>query len=206
MSARTPLVLFVVALVLLGYVLVFERGRPGRREINARSGLLVEGLVRDRITRIRIESDDDRVSLRREGEGFDETWTLEEPEQGAADPEAVEDYIRNWEFAIPVRTLEDPSDEDVRQFGVDEPIAEVTFEMGRAVVRVSLGAGTPIDGGGYVRIDADKPVIVVGKDVVELFHHKVEAFTIQGDAGAPLLSDLLDAGPSDAGSEGDTAP
>ncbi|MBW2509947.1 MAG: DUF4340 domain-containing protein, partial [Deltaproteobacteria bacterium] len=128
------------------------------------------------------------------------------PEQGAADPEAVEDYIRNWEFAIPVRTLENPSDEDVRQFGVDEPIAEVAFEMGRAVVRVSLGAGTPIDGGGYVRIDGDKPVIVVGEDVVELFHHKVDAFTIKGDAGAPLLSDLLDAGPSDAGSEGDTAP
>jgi hypothetical protein len=205
MSARVPLVLFVVALVLLGYVLAFERGRPGRREINARSGLLVEPLVRDRITRIRIASGDDRVSLRREGEGFDETWTLEEPAPGAADPEAVEDYIRNWEFAIPIRTLENPSDDDVRQFGVDEPTAEVALEMGRAVVRVSLGAGTPVDGGGYVRIDDDEPVIVVGKDVVDLFNRSVDAFAIKGDAGAPLLSDLMDAGPSDAGSEADAA-
>jgi hypothetical protein len=141
--------------------------------------------------------------LRREGKGFDETWTLEEPYQGAADPEAVEDYIRNWEFAIAVRTLEDPSAEDVRQFGVDKPTASVTFEMGRAEVRVSLGAGVPVDGGGYLRIDQEKPVIVVGKDVVELFHRRADGFAIKGDAGAPLLSDLIDAGSMDAGSETD---
>jgi hypothetical protein len=207
MSARTPLVLFVIALVLLGYVLVFERGRPGRSEINSRSGLLVEMLVRDRITGIRIASGDDRVALRREGEGFDEAWTLEEPYEGPGDSEAIEDYIRNWEFAIPVRTLEDPSPEDIVQFGVDKPKAEVTFEMGRAKVRVSLASGTPVDGGGYVRIDDDERVIVVGKDVVELFNGTADAFAIKGDAGAPLLSDLMDGGELDASTDtADAAP
>ena len=47
MSARTPIVLLVIALVLLGYILAFERGRPGRSEIESRTGLLVEALVRD---------------------------------------------------------------------------------------------------------------------------------------------------------------
>jgi len=204
MSARTPLVLFVIALVLLGYILAFERGRPSRSEINSRSGLVVEALVRDRITGIRIASGDDRVALRREGEGFDETWTLEEPYEGPGDPGPIEDYIRNWEFAIPVRTLEDPSPEDIEQFGVDTPTAEVTFEMGRAEVRVSLASGTPVDGGGYVRIDDEKPVVVVGKDVVELFRRTADAFAIKGDAGAPLLSDLMDGGATDAST--DAAP
>lgn len=201
MSARTPLVLFVIALLLLGYVLAFERGRPSRSEINSRSGLLVETLVRDRITRIRIASGDDRVALRREGEGFDETWTLEEPYEGPGDPEPIEDYIRNWEFAIPVRTLEDPSPEDIERFGIDAPTAEVTFEMGRAEVQVSLASGTPVDGGGYVRIDDEKPVIVVGKDVVELFGRTADAFALKGDAGAPLLSDLVDGGADDASTD-----
>jgi hypothetical protein len=204
MSARTPLVLFVIALVLLGYVLAFERGRPGRSEINSRSGLLVETLVRDRITGIRIASGDNRVALKREGEGFDEVWTLEEPYEGPADPEPIEDYIRSWEFAIPVRTLEDPSPEDIVQFGIDTPRAEVTFEMGRAEVRVSLASGTPVDGGGYVRIDNERPVIVVGRDVVELFDRTADAFAIEGDAGAPLLSDLMDGGSVDAST--DAAP
>ncbi len=203
MSARTPLVLFVVALALLAYVLAFERGRPSRSELNSRSGLVVEALARERITRIRIASGDDRVTLRREGEGFDEVWTLEEPYDGPANSEPIEDYIRNWEYAIPVRTLQEPSPEDIEQFGIDSPTAEVTFEMGPTKVRISLASGTPVDGGGYLRIDDERPVIVVGKDVVELFARTAEVFAIKGDAGAPLLSDLMDAGPSDAGADAD---
>jgi hypothetical protein len=198
MSARTPIILLVVALVLLGYVLAFERGRPTQKEIDSRSGLLVEGLVRDRITRIRIASGEARIVLRREGEGFDETWTLEEPTEGPADPEPVEDYIRNWEFAIPVRTLESPSAEDIEQFGLGSPKAEVSFEMGPSKVRVSLGSGTPVDGGGYVRVDDGKAVVVIGPDVVALFEQSADTFAVRGDAGAPLLDDLTDAGLEDA--------
>ena len=116
--------------------------------------------------------------------------------------EAIEDYVRNWEYAIPVRTLEDPSPEDIEQFGIDSPTAEVTFEMGRATVRVSLASGTPVDGGGYVRIDDEKPVIVVGKDVVELFSRTADAFALEDDAGAPLLSDLVD---REDGGDGDAS-
>ena len=193
MSARTPIILFVVAAILLAYVLLFERDRPGRAEIDSRSGLLLESVVRERITRIRIASGDERVALVREGEGFDETWTLEEPKQAAADPEVIEDYLRNWEFAIPVRTLQSPSPEDLQNFGIETAKAEVTFEMGRAKVRVSLGSGSPVDGGGYVRIDDGPEVAVVGDDVVALFGSTANAFELKGDAGAPDLLQLVDA-------------
>lgn len=196
MTARVPLILLVVALSLFGYVLVFERGRPARTEIEARSGLLVEGLVRDRITRIRIASGDARTVLRREGEGFDETWTVEEPQQSPADPEKVEDYIRNWEFSVAVRTLEDPSGDDLAQFGANDPAGEVTFEMDRAKVRVTLAAGAPVDGGGYVQIDDERAVSVVGKDVVSLFHRTWDSFAAKTDA--PMLEDLGSPDPDSA--------
>lgn len=188
MTARVPLLLLIVSLLLLGYVLAFERGRPGQTEIEARTGLLVEGLVRDRITRIRIASGEHRTVLRREGEGFDETWTIEEPEASPADLEKVEDYVRNWEFSVPVRTLEDPSDEDRTQFGADSPKGEVTFEMDRAAVRITLASGTPVDGGGYVQIDDERAISVVGNDVVALFERTWDSFAAKTDA--PLLEDL----------------
>lgn len=191
MSARTPIILLVVAALLLAYVMLFERGRPGRKEIDSRSGLLLEAVVRDRITRIRVASGDERMALVRTGEGFDETWTLEEPKQAPADPEAIEDYMRNWEFAIPVRTLQSPNTEDVRSFGLDSPKAEVSFEMGRAKVRVTLGSGEPVDGGGYVRIDDRPEISVVGKDVVALFERTADTFELRDDGGAPDLSDLM---------------
>ncbi|MGB8330758.1 MAG: DUF4340 domain-containing protein [Polyangiales bacterium] len=190
MSARTPIALFVIAAVLLAYVLIFERGRPGRTEIDSRSGLLLQSVVPERISRIRIASGEQRIALVRTGEGFDETWTLEEPKRAPADPEAIEDYLQSWEFAIPVRTLESPTAEDLRNFGIDAPKAEITFEMGRAEVRVSLGTGTPVDGGGYVRIDDQQQVTIVGNDVVALFDLRADAFELKGDAGAPDLSDL----------------
>ena len=196
MSARTPVALLVIAAVLLTYVLLFERGRPGRTEIEARTGLLVEKLVRDRITRIRIASGDERLVLTREGEGFDETWTLLEPREAVADGELVENYMRNWEFAVPVRTLTSPNDQDFESFGLVTPKAEVTFEMGPVSTRVSLGTGAPVDGGGYVRIDGGKSVLVVGDDVVELFSQSADAFAVKNDAGAPLLDDLIDVAPA----------
>ena len=198
MSARTPIILLVVAALLLAYVMLFERGRPGRKEIDSRSGLLLESVVREHITRIRIASGEQRVALLRAGEGFDETWTLEEPKNAPADPEVIEDYLRNWEFAIPVRTLQTPSPQDLENFGMETPKAEVTFEMGRAKVRISLASGVPVDGGGYVRIDDRPEISVVGKDVVALFDRSADAFELKGDAGAPDLSDLLIAAP-DAG-------
>jgi len=195
MSMRAPLALLILVAGLLAYVLLFERDGPGRTEVEARSGLLVESLVRDRITRIRIASGDARIVLRREGEGFDETWTLEQPVQAPADSVAAEDYLRSWEFSIPVRTLQSPNAEDLRVFGIDKPEAEVTFEMGRAKVAVILGSGKPVDGGGYVRIAGDDSVSVVGRDVVELFGWTVESFELAADAGAPLLPEETDAGP-----------
>ncbi len=198
MSARTPIILLVVAAILLAYVMLFERGRPGREEIDARSGLLLEAVVRERITRIRIASGDEPIALLRTGEGFDETWTLEEPKQAPADPEVIEDYLRNWEFAIPVRTLQSPTPEDLRSFGMETPKAVVSFEMGRSKVRISLGSGTPVDGGGYVRIDDRREISVIGEDVVALFAPSAEAFELKDDAGAPDLTDLLIAAP-DAG-------
>jgi hypothetical protein len=191
MNTRTPIVLFIIAAILLAYALLFERGRPGRTEIDSRSGLLLETLFRERITRIRIAAGEDRIVLRREGEGFDETWTLEEPNPGAANPDAIEDYLRNWEFAIPVRTLQSPSAEDIESFGIDRPKAEITFEMASAKTRVVLGSGTPVDGGGYVLIDEGPQVTVVGEDVVALFARTADSFMLHGDAGAPYLSDLV---------------
>jgi len=192
MNPRTPIVLFIIAAILLAYVLLFERGRPGRTEIDSRSGLLLETVVRERITHVRLAAEKERIVLRRDGEGFDETWTLEEPALGAADPDAVEDYLRNWEFAIPVRTLQRPSAADIASFGIDTPRAEITFEMASAKTRVVLGSGTPVDGGGYIRIDEGPQVTVVGEDVTALFTRTADSFVLHGDAGAPYLSDFGD--------------
>ncbi len=68
MTARTPIILAIVVLLLAGYVFFFERDRPGRSEIEARSGFLIESLVRDRLSRIEVSSGDAHMAMSREGE------------------------------------------------------------------------------------------------------------------------------------------
>lgn len=211
MTAKAPIILLVLALLLGSYLFFFERDRPRQSEVEARDGFLVQTLVHDRISRVHISSGDERMAMSRKGEGFDETWTLEQPVEAPADLERVDNYLRSWEFAIASRTLENPSPEDIHNFGLDEPIATVRFELGRADVAVSLGTGAPVDGGGYVRIDDREQVMVVPKSVVELFHLGAEHFRIANDGGAPDLADLLDAEVPDAGVDasqdsGATAP
>lgn len=203
MTARTPLMLLALVLGLGAYLFVFERDGPKQSEIEARDGFLVAPLVRERVTRIRLERGDQTVSLRREGEGFDETWFLEGPVPGDGDSEAIEDFIRNWEFAMPNRTLEEPSDEDLTAFGLDTPTASVTFEMGRTAVRVALGAGKPVDGGGYVRIDDRPQAIVVPGAVVELFEFDIDQFRAE-EGPEPTLDDLV-APEADDDTDEDTA-
>lgn len=198
MTARTPLTLLVLVLLLGAYLFVFETDGPKQSEIEARDGFLLEPLIRERVTRVHLQNGDRSLSARREGEGFDETWTLEAPEAGNGNLDTIEDVLRNWEFAMPRRVLENPSDEDVAEFGLDEPVASAEFEMGRSRVRVVLGSGKPVDGGGYVRVDDRKQAIVVPDAVVELFEFDPADFQAE-EGSEPTLDDLVPDGAEDAG-------
>ena len=192
MSARAPIVLAVLVVLLAGYIIFFERDKPRRNEVEARTGFLVEPLVRERVSHLEVFAPTGTVALAREGAGFDETWTLEAPDESPADPEEVENYLRSWEFAVATRTLEDPTREDLESFGLDTPTASVRFTLGRARVELSLGSGSPVDGGGYLQITGDDRVMVVPDAVVELFDVDAERFRIRADGGAPDLDDLLE--------------
>ncbi|MEM7137144.1 MAG: DUF4340 domain-containing protein [Myxococcota bacterium] len=191
MTARTPLVLLALAILLGGYIALFERGQPKQSDVEARDGFLLAPLARERVTAVEIQpAAGETIRMRREGEGFDETWTFERPDSAPVDLEKIEDYLRNWEFAIPTRTLEAPSTEDLRNFGLVEPKATVRFEMGRASVQVGLGSGSPVDGGGYVRVDEHDHAVVVPDSVVALFDFDPEAFVVPEGSEEPTLDDL----------------
>ena len=191
-SARTPVLLAVAAFLLAGYIVFFQLDRPRQTEIEQRHGFLVPSLVRERVTAIRVRSGDAETVLVREGEGFDETWTLGAPDGAPADIDKVENYLREWQFAMPTRTMESPTDEDVKAFGLDGPSASAQFEMGSGEITVFLGSGKPVDAGGYVRVGEGDHAVVVPESVVELFDVDPERFRDELDGGVPTLDQLIE--------------
>ena len=53
--ARTTIVLGISAVLLLAFILVFERGSLSTHEREARKGRILDRFVRDRVTRIELQ-------------------------------------------------------------------------------------------------------------------------------------------------------
>jgi hypothetical protein len=177
---RTSIILGGVALVLLGFILVFERGSVSTTEREQRKGQVLDSFVRDRVTRIEIQRKGVTTVLARdpaktddeilEGGGF----RVEKPYAAVADHDAVESLLGALEFIVPRRSLGEASAKDLGQFGLDKPRYRVTFTAGRDRRSFSIGAPTGDGSGAYLEVD--KRAYVVGKDLVEALDHDPDYF------------------------------
>lgn len=190
MSSRVPLALLVVALGLLGYILAFERGGVSRTEIESRQGLILDKVVREHVDSVRIGTGEQQIVAKREGEGFDEKWTLLAPKKGPANDITVDNFLGNWDYAAPLRTIQILGQEDVARFGFEKPKAYISFGMEATQVELFLGSGKPADGGGYVRVDDRPEVMVVDEQVVSFFSAKPEDWLASPNEEPRTLDDL----------------
>jgi Domain of unknown function (DUF4340) len=173
---RTSIILGGVALVLLAFIVFFERGSVSTRERQERKGQVLDTFVRDRVTRIEIQRKGVTTVLVREpaksgddisgGTGF----RVEKPYSAGADRDAVESLISALEFVLPKRSLGELTDKDAAQFGLDKPRYRVTFQAGRDGASFSIGADSSDGSGAYLQ--SGKLAYVVGKDLVEALDHE----------------------------------
>lgn len=173
---RTSIILGGVALVLLAFILFFERGSVSTSERDQRKGRILESFVRDRVTRIEIQRKGVTTVLVREeakpedaidGSGF----RVEKPYASAADRDAVESLLGALEWITPRRSLGEASVKDLAQFGFDKPRYRVTFTAGRDHRSFSIGAPSGDGSGAYLQTGDDRLAYVVGKDLVEALDH-----------------------------------
>ncbi len=191
MSFRVPLALLVVALGLLGYIYGFERrGAPSPNELGPRQGFVLDNVLRERVDSIRIGTGPGQIIAKREGEGFDEQWTLEAPERGPANDTTIDNFLGNWDYAAPLRKVQILGSEDLTRFGFDKPKAYLSFAMEATQVELFLGSGTPVDGAGYVRVDDRPEVMVVDEQVVSYFTANPEDWLGKSDAEPPTLDEI----------------
>jgi len=120
---KVSIVLGIVALLLLGYILVFERGSLGTRELEARQGSALPQLIRDRVVKLEVQHKGVTTVLERKLDGTDEEalWHVTAPYQAEADSDAVDTLMGDLEWLHPKRTLRDVSAEDLERFGLTKP-------------------------------------------------------------------------------------
>ncbi|MFO0693281.1 MAG: DUF4340 domain-containing protein [Polyangiales bacterium] len=178
MSQRTTLALLVVALALFAFIVLYERKTLTTPELEGRSSRLVERFVRGRVDRITVEGTHGTVELARDpGEdGELGPWRLVAPLRAAADEEAVESFLSTLEWTEPTRTLEGPSGDDLRRFGLDRPRVKVRLRMLGETSLLALGRDDPSGDGVYAQVVGNAEAHVVGKDVLEALDVDVSHF------------------------------
>jgi hypothetical protein len=121
---RTTIILGVVAVVMAAFILVFERDTITSREMDDRKGHLLQRFVRERVEKLEIERDGEKIVLVKEPgdeEGFDEsTWRLTQPWKAKADTTTVDSLLGTLEWIDAKRTLENISQADRKRFGFNK--------------------------------------------------------------------------------------
>jgi hypothetical protein len=166
---KASIVLGVIAALLLGYILIFERGTVGTRELEHRQGSVLPELIRDRVTKLEVQRQGATTVLERNLEGIDEEalWKVKAPYQAEADQDAVDTLLGDLEWLHPKRTLRDVSAADQKKFGVTTPRFRAWFTVGTQRITVRVGNETPQHDGVYVSTEEQGTVYVVGKDLID---------------------------------------
>lgn len=166
---RTSVVLAVVAAVLLGYILIVERGSLSSRELEQRKDSALPEFVRAHLSKLEIQRKGQTVVLERDPNDTDEggLWRVTAPYRAMADHDVVESLVGELEFLDARRKLEHVSAEDKKRFGFDAPRYRVWFTVGKLRASVLVGNESPRGDGVYLRGTDPSVAYVVGKDLVE---------------------------------------
>lgn len=166
---KASIVLGVIALCLLGFIVFFERGTLGTRDVETRKGQVLPELIRARITKLEVQKKGATTVIERKLEGTDEEmlWSVKAPYQAEADQDSVDTLLGDLEWLYPKRTLRDVGAADLEKFGLTKPRFRAWFTIGSQRIGLKVGNETPQHDGIYVTASEPGTVFVVGKDFAE---------------------------------------
>lgn len=179
--ARTSIILGGVSLLLLAFILFFERGTLSTHEIEGRKGRILATFVRERVTRIELQRKGVTTVLTRAE--FDpanplETggYRVEQPFKAEADRDAVENLTSALEWIDPRRSLGKASEKDRASFGLDKPRYRLAYVAGRERRSFVIGAPSSDGAGAYLLTPDDGLAYVVGKELIDALDREPNEF------------------------------
>jgi hypothetical protein len=178
MSKRGVIALSVVAALLLGYVLAFERTSVTSKELDERKARVLVSFVRDKVDRLELERQGKRVVLERKPakEGELRAFRVTAPFEAPADQDVVDRLLGELEWLSARRTLEPLTPEDQKRFGLAAPRYRVAFTIGGARHQLEVGHDDVHGESVYVRLDRAARAYVVPKTLLEVLDHEPGAF------------------------------
>ena len=167
MNSKVTLGLLAAALAAVGFVVWYDRDRPGTQASAAAHRKVLPAAERNGkatpINRVEILGPEGKTVLALDGA---RAWQVLAPIADRANPAAIRELIEALETSLKIEAL--PAAGDLDRYGLREPACRLKiFRAGEAPVELELGARTAVEGRIYARI-AGAPEIMVIPESIEL--------------------------------------
>jgi hypothetical protein len=196
MKTKNLIILAAVVITVLAYIMLFERHRPTSDEATAAAEKVLLDFERDDVTEIVIGRAEGRVRLEKMGE----EWRLREPLDFPADSSVVSSTLGSLANLTADRRLA-PDEVNSTDYGLEEPLAEVTLRMADGSERVvEVGDELPLGSKRALRVDGGDGVTIAAgwfvsdlerevddwrsREVVEMLENDVASIDIESGADA----------------------
>jgi len=197
MKSKNLAILAAVVIAVLAYIMLFERHRPTSDEATAAAEKVLLDFERDDVIGLVIDRAEGRVRLEKHGE----EWRLQEPLDFPADSSVVSSTLGSLANLTADRRLA-PDEVNSTDYGLEEPLAEVTLRMADGSERVvAVGDELPLGSKRALRVDGGDGVTIASgwfvsdlereiddwrsREVVEILENDVASIDI--DSGADSI-------------------
>jgi len=191
MRSKNLAILAAVVIVVLAYIMLVERHRPTSEEASSEAEKVLRGFEQDQVEAIIINRESGRVRLEKIGE----EWRLREPLDFPADSSVVSSTLGSLANLTADRRLA-AEEVDAADYGLDEPVAEISLRMADATERVvEVSDELPLGSKRALRLDGGDEVIIASgwfvsdlereiddwrsRDVVEVLEAEVASIDIE---------------------------
>lgn len=156
MKSKNLVLLVAVVIVVFAYIMLVERHRPTTDEVTQTKGRVLRGFDRDAVVEINIQGEAGAVRLVKNGD----LWQLVEPIDYPADSSVVSSTLGSLANLEADRRLT-LSEIDIADYGLDEPVAEVSMQMSDgAEIVLSVGGEMPLGSNRALRLSGSDEVLV----------------------------------------------
>jgi hypothetical protein len=191
MKTKNLIILAAVVIVVLAYIMLFERHRPTSDESTAAAEKVLRDFERDDVMGIVIDRPEGRVRLEKVGG----EWRLREPLDFPADSSVVSSTIGSLANLKADRRLT-ATEVDPAKYGLEEPSAEITLRMVDGTQRlVAVGDELPLGSKRALLVDGGNEVTITSgwfvsdlergvddwrsREVVEILENDVASIDIE---------------------------
>ena len=162
MKFRTVYVPLIILVVLIAFVIFFERKKPTEEEI-AELEKLVFAVSTDEVDVLKLTGRE-TVAL----EKFGEEWRMVEPVETGADVSAIQSILRKFELMRADRVLEEGIS-DPSEYGLSPPAATIELASHGMAYSLEVGELNATETSYFARVTGDNRLLLLPKQDVDVF-------------------------------------